>query len=176
MKEFSEDEKAVARSIDKEYKWMARNANGCLGVYKNKPKKMSRAFDAQHLSEYFPLYAFGHMFKSIKWEDEEATRIRDIYDPKILNDVEREYIKAVIKPFHEKIEFVGKYGDEFSDDGTYHKEFLFITYDDRDRDKGDLTFPDFDAGKMYSGMELGKRYKLDELGIIYTDTEEAQNG
>lgn len=170
MKEFSEDEKAVARSIDKEYRWMARNINGCLGVYKNKPKKMAHAFDAQHFAEYLPLYAFGHMFKSIRWEDDEPTLIRDIYDPQVLDDVEREYLKTVLKPFYEKVVYVAKYRvpSASGKDGCSKEQLSIAFY------SGGFVFPDFDPGKMYSGMELGKSYKLDELGIIYT--EEAQNG
>ena len=175
MKEFTEDEKAIAMHIDKKYKWMARDKGGGLYIYMSKPTKNGSSniwFVDNFL--YINIKNFidaKDMFSSIKWEDDDPTRISDIYDPQILDDVEREYIKAVIKPFHEKIEFVGKYGDEFSDDGTYHKEFLFIAYGDGNRDKGNLTFPDFDAGKMYSGMKLGKSYTLDELGITYKDGE-----
>ena len=32
MKKFTEDEKVIAKNIDKTYKWIARNSNGCLGV------------------------------------------------------------------------------------------------------------------------------------------------
>ncbi len=168
MKEFSEDEKVIARNINKEYRWIARDSDGGLCIYKEKPKKSGSTNIGSGFTEMF---AFDHMFGTIRWEDDEPTLIKDIYDPQILNDVEREYLKAVLKPFHEKIEYVVKHGDEFADDGTYHKEFLFIAYSDGNRDKGYLTFPDFDAGKAYSGMELGKRYKLGELGITYKEVE-----
>ena len=39
MKTFTEDEKIIARNIDKGYKWIARDSNGNLGVYKGKTKK-----------------------------------------------------------------------------------------------------------------------------------------
>ena len=104
------------------------------------------------------------MFKSIKWEDKEPTRIIDIYDPQILNDVEREYLKTILKPFNENVNYVAKFGDCPKGDGTYDKEYLNISLRD-----GRLLFPDFDPGKMYVGMELGKKYKLDELKIKYEE-------
>lgn len=175
MEGFSEDEKIIARNIDQKYKWMVRDKSGSLHVYSLKPVKRECVKmwgnSSSEIARVNVLFN-KELFRTIKWEDDEPTLIRDIYDPQILDYAEREYIKSVIKPFHEKIEFVGKYGDEFSDDGTCHKEFLFITYGDGDRDKGDLTFPDFDAGKMYSGMKLGKSYTLDELGITYKGDEE----
>lgn len=174
MGKFTEDEKVIAMHINKKYKWMARDKDGGLFMYVNKPTKRDRLNIWTVDYGYLNIENFiddKDMFKNIGWEDDEPTRISDIYNPQILDDAEREYIKSVLKPFHEKIEFVGKYGDEFSDDGTYHKEFLFITYGDGNRDKGDLTFPDFDAGKMYSGMKLGKSYTLDELGITYKEVE-----
>lgn len=39
MKKITEDEKTIAKNIDKEYKWMARNSDGRLCIYKEKPKK-----------------------------------------------------------------------------------------------------------------------------------------
>ena len=42
------------------------------------------------------------------------------------------------------------------------KEYLFIKLYD-----GTLTFPDFDSGKMYVGMEREHPYSLRELGITY---------
>jgi len=174
MKEFSEDEKVIAMHINKKYKWMARDKDGELFMYVNKPTKRDRLNIWTVDYGYLNIKNFiddKDMFKNIKWEDDGPTRISDIYGPQILDDAEREYLKAVLKPFHEKIEYVVKHGDEFADDGTYHKEFLFIAYSDGNRDKGYLTFPDFDAGKAYSGMELGKRYKLGELGITYKEVE-----
>ena len=105
------------------------------------------------------------MFSSIKWVDDEPTRISDIYNPPVLNNAEWEYLKTVLKPFHDEVEYVKKLHDYIIDGGTsYNREFLFIQFHD-----GKLEFPDFDSGEMYCGMELNKKYKLDELGITYTE-------
>lgn len=86
MKTFTEDEKIIASNIDKEYKWMARDADGILCVYREKPEKTDDIWDA--FSEFVYFSAFDHLFPAIKWEDEEPTLISDIYNPQILDDAE----------------------------------------------------------------------------------------
>ena len=168
MKEFTNDEKIIARNIDKRYKWMARDKDGILCVYPTMPVKEE---DATGWSTGFydvcrvDFLLSRELFKPIKWEDDEPTRIRDIYDPQILDDTEREYLKTVLKPFYEKVVYVAKYRvpSASGKDGCSKEQLSIAFY------SGGFVFPDFDAGKMYSGMELGKKYKLDELGITYDD-------
>ena len=167
MKEFSEDEKTIAMNIDKKYKWIARDDNGCLCIYKEKPKKSGNIWNTTYgklFDECETLAAFMHMFKSIKWEDDEPTRIRDIYDPQILDDVERKYLGYVLKPFHEEVGYVEKRESHILGEETNSKEYLYVKLYD-----GGFIFPDFDCGKMYSGMEPNRRYNLDDLGITYGD-------
>ena len=73
----------------------------------------------------------------------------------ILDKIEKEYISAVIKPFRSKIKFITKYESEIR-----NVEFIFIElYDD------ELALPYFKGNTMYKGMELGKQYTLQELGL-----------
>lgn len=164
---FTEDEKIIARNIDKKFEWMARDKNGTLFFYSFRPVKKEEikkwGNNSREYAEYVSTILFNReLFKSIKWEDDEPTRISDIYDPQILDDIEREYIKFVLKPFHEEVSYVEKLVDNLIDDGSYSKEFLYVKLHD-----GEFIFPDFDKGKMYVGMEVDKKYKLDELGITY---------
>ena len=85
MKNFTNDEKAIARNIDGEYKWIARDRDGNLCVYDGKPRKRGSYW---YSDNYYRLSYFNHLFPAIKWEDEEPTRIRDIYNPQILDDAE----------------------------------------------------------------------------------------
>lgn len=101
MKEFTNDEKVIARSIDKEYKWIARNKSGSLNVYTQKPFKGKIAWTVNRVDECDSFAGCKYMFSSIKWEDNEPTLIKDIYDPQILDDVDREYLKLILKPFGE---------------------------------------------------------------------------
>lgn len=166
MKEFSEDEKAIARSISKKYKWIARNKSGSLIIYTCKPIKCERLWFVDKIGKFNSITEFEHIFKSIRWEDDKPTRISDIYNPQILDDVERKYIKMVLRPFHDEVEYAEKLEDYLIDGHTCGKQYLFIKLYD-----GTLTFPDFNAGKMYTGMELSKKYTLKELGITYKEGE-----
>ena len=159
---FTEDEKTIARNIDKKFEWMARDKNGKLFFYSFRPVKKEEikkwGNNSREYAEYVSAILFNReLFKSIKWEDDEPTRISDIYDPQILDEAEREYLKTILKPFHEKVDYVVKLWEHF-----YSKEYLFIKLYD-----GSFAFPDFDPGKMYAGMEQDREYKLDELGIKY---------
>lgn len=162
MKEFTEDEKVIAMHINKKYKWIARNSSGSLIICTRKPIKYEKSWCVGRIDEYNSITEFEHIFKSIRWEDDKPTLIKDIYDPQILDDVERKYIKMVLRPFHDEVEYVEKLEDYLIDGRTCGKQYLFIKLYD-----GTLTFPDFDAGKMYIGMELSKKYTLKELGITY---------
>ena len=162
MKTFSDDEKLIARNIDTEYKWMARDNDGNLYVYEGKPKKEESSWYSDGCSLFFQ---FSHLFSAIKWEDEEPTLISDIYNPQVLDDAEREYLKTVLKPFRGAVKYVEKVPAIVFDDDNRGKEYVFVAFYGR----GSFAFPNFDAGSMYAGMELNKEYKLDELGITYEE-------
>ena len=72
----------------------------------------------------------------------------------ILDEVEKEYLKAVIKPFRGKIVSISKEGSRC------HGEYINIVLADEN-----ITFPFFKDGTMYKGMKQGKRYNLQELGL-----------
>lgn len=149
MKEFSEDEKIIARSIDQKYKWIARDKSGSLYVYSLKPvKRECVKMWGNSSSEIACVNVLFNkeLFRTIKWEDDEPTLIRDIYDPQILDGVERNYLKMVLRPFHKKVNYVKKYGRNIRKDGTYANEYLFIALQG-----GYFTFPDFDKGKCIPG-------------------------
>ena len=80
-----------------------------------------------------------------KWLEEE-------YVPNILTDKEKAYLSAVIKPFRDRIECVKKI--------VHKREFLKIFLEDES-----IAFPYFEKGTMYKGMEEGRKYTLEDLGL-----------
>ena len=74
----------------------------------------------------------------------------------ILTEQEKLSLSTVIKPYRKKVKYICKL--------TYHdydKEYLYISLND-----GATThLPDFDTNAMYKGMELGRYYSLEELGL-----------
>ena len=81
--------------------------------------------------------------------------LEEEYKPNILDDVEKAYLSAVIKPFRNEVECIVKHMV------STKKEFLIIgLYND-----ADIMLPSFIKETMYKGMKCGKEYTLEELGL-----------
>lgn len=69
-KKFTDDELCILRNIDKKYKWIAKDKDGEVCIYINKPKKEDVSWDNFRL--YKPLDIIkDSLFDEILWEDEE---------------------------------------------------------------------------------------------------------
>lgn len=87
--------------------------------------------------------------KNLEWLNQE-------YKEPILDDVEREYLSAVIKPFRKKVKYIAKlngFGEA--------RQFIRIIMCDCDC----ANLPFFKSGTMYKGMKLDKQYTIEELGL-----------
>ena len=71
----TEDEKAILSNIDKCVKYIARNMDGSLLVYEDKPVKAREHWDCEFQVYCFP---FDKLFNFIKWEDEEPYSIEEL--------------------------------------------------------------------------------------------------
>lgn len=76
----------------------------------------------------------------------------------ILDKEEREYLSAVIKPFKDKVVGIEKKIDGLRDEYDY---ILFVMI----RNADNFNLPIFEKNTMYKGMELNRKYTLEELGI-----------
>lgn len=109
---------------------------------------------------------FGHVYMEHHdakgYEDEEnlIDWLCEEYKEPILDDVEKEYLSAVIKPFRNIIEGITKY--------SYENGFEYIVIEYNDNCFRYTPFPTFKEGTMYKGMRLGKEYTLEELRL-YVD-------
>lgn len=77
------------------------------------------------------------------------------YKKPILDDVEKEYLSAVIKPFRSRVKYI-----KIAEIGGT-KRFVHIKLCDNDS----MNFPDFKVNTMYKGMKLEREYTLEELGL-----------
>lgn len=73
----TDDEKAILKNINKKWKWIARDRSDSLYVYNTKPIK-SVSYDEWQCHEYSNINAFKHLFKFIKWEDDEPYNIDEL--------------------------------------------------------------------------------------------------
>lgn len=114
-------------------------------VYEETSSGTKELFEKQ----YTPLvYPYELLIDFANWLEEE-------YDPKILDEKEKEYLSAVIKPFRKKVKYIEK---RF---WTPNLEYLSI----RLKNNEFFAFPNFKKGKMYKGMEHDKYYTLEDLGL-----------
>lgn len=74
----------------------------------------------------------------------------------ILDDKEKEYLKAVIKPFRDRINYISL-KNSYDNDDVYI--IVHLEYNDS------MTLPNFKKETMYKNMKLNKRYTLKELGL-----------
>lgn len=74
----------------------------------------------------------------------------------ILDEQEKKYLRGVIRPFRDRVKSIRKIKG-FSND----KEYIDIGLNGIDK----MCLPDFKKGTMYKGMELEKKYTLEELGL-----------
>lgn len=72
----------------------------------------------------------------------------------ILDDAEKEYLSAVIRPFKDKVEYICKTAD-------YDGEYIAIGI----LNDSEIILPYFEKGTMYKGMEANKEYTLKELSL-----------
>lgn len=114
-------------------------------VYEETSSGTKELFEKQ----YTPLvYPYELLIDFANWLEEE-------YDPKILDEKEKEYLSAVIKPFRNDVEYIEK--RIFSTGAEYIR--ICLTEDET------VNFPNFKRGTMYKGMEVDKVYTLEELGL-----------
>lgn len=71
----------------------------------------------------------------------------------ILDEVEKEYLRAVIKPFYKRVINIRKAR-------YFDTEYILINLN-----ADTITLPYFKKGEMYKGMEPNKSYSLQELGL-----------
>ena len=78
----------------------------------------------------------------------------------ILNDAEKEYLGNIIKPFRNRIIWIGK---SIYIPGEYIE--IYLRHYDDGCSSYSIVLPYFKKGTMYKGMELDKEYTLEELGL-----------
>lgn len=79
------------------------------------------------------------------------------YKDPILDDKEKEYLSAVIKPFRKDVQGIRKNGSCFSSE----MEMIVVIL----KNGGSMIFPYFKKGTMYKGIQINKKYTLKELGL-----------
>ena len=153
MAKYSEIEiKTAENLLEHGYKWIARNRSGKLLAYHSKPSNRGRLWlsdddDGYYFCEFVPI------FLNISIEDTEPTSLEAIVHPQILDDAEKRYLSAVIRPFRDRVKYIKKID-------CACEEYIHIQLN---RDW--IILPHFRTGTMYKGMKPDHAYTLEELGL-----------
>lgn len=77
----------------------------------------------------------------------------------ILDDIEKEYLSNIIKPFRNRNVKISKHDTPNYSYIKFNLDSIYIPY------KTSFDLPLFEKGTMYKGMETDKQYTLEELGL-----------
>ena len=160
MNKYTDVEIQTAKNLlEKGYKWIVRDSDifgSNVYAYAEKPYKELYGWQEPNCCECVYICSkFASIFQNIRFNDKEPTSLESIVHPQILDDAERRYLSAVIRPFrNEKLEIV-----KHSSSNGLGEWLNFV------REKGSFYLPNFKTGTMYKGMEPGHKYTLEELGL-----------
>ena len=129
------------------FKWITRSIYGAIIAYKIKPDQEKYISGNVICSDFVPI------FESIRCGDEPVS-LESIVHPQILDDAEKRYPSAVIRPFRNDIKCITKYSG-------YGREWLSFMLKNKDV----FCLPMFEPCTMYKGMEVDRKYTLEELGL-----------
>ena len=124
--------------------------------YQNLIKTTDIDGDGNRMNKAIKTIAYKHCRKILLGASNPFKWLCEEYKAPILDDVEREYLSAVIKPFRKKISYIRKRKDL-----TKGKKYIQIELCDGDT----MYFPYLANDEMYKGMKLDRNYTLEELGL-----------
>ena len=124
--------------------------------YQNLIKTTAIDGDGNRMNKAIRTIAYKHCRKILLGASNPFKWLCEEYKEPILDDVEREYLSAVIKPFRKKISCIRK-----SKDLSEGKKYIKIELCNGDS----MYFPYLANDEMYKGMELYRNYTLEELGL-----------
>lgn len=93
-------------------------------------------------------------FKSLPNNYTGTIEVENGFIKEILDETEKRYLKAVIRPFKNKVVNISK-----------RLYFNGKCYIEIELDTDNIRFPFFEPGAMYNGMKENKKYTLKELGL-----------
>ena len=124
--------------------------------YQNLIKTTAIDGDGNRMNKAIRTIAYKHCGKILIGASNPFKWLCEEYKEPILDDVEREYLSAVIRPFRNHVTSVRKWFN-----GTDYQ--IIISLDHADNLCQLPRFPL--SSEMYKGIELDRNYTLEELGL-----------
>lgn len=157
MTKYSEIEVKTAKNLlEHGYMWIVRNETGRLFAHFAKPCKCKVNNVLGSVGFSTSVCDFVPIFQSIRFDDKEPVSLESIVHPQILDNAEKRYLRAVIRPFRSDVTSISKNKAVNS-----KREYIKINT----QGNNGAYLPWYEGGTMYKGMELGHAYSLEELGL-----------
>lgn len=125
-----------------------------LNEYQQLMSKTPYYMDGTRMNKAIQTIAFKHCGKVLRGTSITFRWLFEEYEEPILDNVERKYLSAVIRPFKGDVDYICK---RLNHGGYY----IAIVSNGSDV----MKLPYFPNNEMYKGMKLDRRYKLKELGL-----------
>ena len=87
------------------------------------------------------------------------------YQEPILDEKEKKYLSAVIKPFRNRIVSIAKIKDWIDENSNLEVVEIVLKLPNKYQDLEYVQLPYFEKDTMYKNMKANKRYTLEELGL-----------
>jgi hypothetical protein len=159
MRKYSDIEIQTAKNLlENGYMWIVRYETGRLIGLSEKPIKRDNLWESFGNTVFVCRYV--PIFQSIRSDDKEPVSLESIVHQQILDDVEKKYLSAVIKPFRDRVKHICRINCLGVTSSGY--QYIYITLSD---DSYNIDLPLFKKDTMYQGMEPGHSYTLKELGL-----------
>lgn len=99
------------------------------------------------------------------YSDNFLDQVIEIEAKDVLDEVEKKYLKSIIRPFKDRVVSIEK-RKNINSEGTFYYIGIIVKNIAIDRFSEAIYLPYFKPeSKMYEGMELNKEYTLKELGL-----------
>lgn len=114
----------------------------------------------------YKIYLYNKCIDTITIKNTSGTNVMLVwlnkeYDPKILDDIEKKYLRGIINPFKDEVTDITKYWDSRGD-----RYFICIHIRNRETNLVEtICLPSFRVDTMYKGMLTNRAYRLEELGL-----------
>lgn len=141
--------------------WMIKNGYKFKDIYIGHSRLDNRIYEIYIGTALIDTY---RVHDEITWCEVVMNWLDMEHKEPILDDAERRYLSAVIRPFRKNVIYIRKYSGtyfgvnydciEVCVEGDFMKESPFS-----------FSLPAFNAGNMYKGMKTYKEYTLEELGL-----------
>ena len=128
-------------------------------------------YDSESANQCSKSYCLSKAIKEVyidRCKDKSITMLEwlcEEYKEPILDEEERKYLSAVIKPFRNRIVSIAKIKDWIDENSNLEVVEIVLKLPNKYQGLEYVQLPYFEKDTMYKNMKANKRYTLEEVGL-----------